>query len=62
MVVERADLGSYLEELIGEEPAILPFIEWVNALGAAGMNPFLVEFLRRVKDESAPLLPKLRSY
>lgn len=60
MVIGVEHLGKHLEGLIGEAPTVMPFKAWVDSLGRAGMNPFLVEYLHKVDDDAGLFLfPKL---
>ncbi|KAF7540713.1 hypothetical protein G7054_g1177 [Neopestalotiopsis clavispora] len=46
-VIGAESLGSHMTVLIGQVPTVMPFNEWVMALGQAGMNPLLVKYLER---------------
>ncbi|GAW25367.1 putative acyl transferase acyl hydrolase lysophospholipase [Rosellinia necatrix] len=59
-VIGVEHLREYLEGIIGETPSVMSFQGWVDALARAGMNPFLVQYLKGVDgDGGVWLFPKL---
>lgn len=61
-IVPVQKLGEYFKKVNGKAPDVLPFKEWVIALGKAGMNPFLAKYLEQVRDEEGIIiLPRLFS-
>lgn len=49
VVIGVEDLGTQLQELIGDASTVLRFRQWIDSLAKASMNPLLVQYLYKVK-------------